>query len=299
MVDWVARIGSFDVQCRESPRPGGQAYIPLSPKRTLIVHTTEGDTVDGAWTTLNSKGAAPHFIIGQGRIVQCRPLDAQAATLVTDSSAGFFANSLGWQVECVGHALGMVHRLTPATWAPLVALARFFNTSFGVPLARPDGWKDDLSDISTMLATNNTRRQSRRAIGFNGFLGHLDIPNQAPTWHWDPGALSYTALFEQVRGDTDMAFDDYLDGRDFAWGRAIKNDGSVGDPGDIPDAHADEPAHWKKGYRDARRDINKLKGRDGAKGDRGAPGPVGPPGPAGPAGDTAVIAPGKVLRVEQ
>jgi hypothetical protein len=203
---WLEAIGPFRVTKRESPRPGGQPYLPLSDPRALIVHTTEGTSVDGAWNTLNQKGAAPHFIVGENRIVQMRPLSAQAATLVTDSSAGFFANSLGWQVECVGRSLGMVHKLTPPSWEPLVALARWFHEQKDVPLRRPAGWLDNCSDITTSLATNNTRRQSRKALGFRGFLGHLDVPDQDPTWHWDPGALNYSALFRAVEEEIDVAF---------------------------------------------------------------------------------------------
>lgn len=203
---WLTTIGPYRAQKRESPRPGGKPYIPLSDPRSLIVHTTEGPSVDGAWNTLNQKGAAPHFIVGENRIVQMRPLDVQAATLVTDADAGFWANALGWQVECVGHAQQSLHKLTASSWNPLAALATYFHERQGVPLRRPDGWRDNCSDITTILASNNTRRQSRKAIGFRGFLGHLDVPNQSPTWHWDPGALDYTALFAEIEEASDVAF---------------------------------------------------------------------------------------------
>jgi len=291
VAQWVDTIGQFSVQRRESPRPGGQPYIPLTAPRSLVVHTTEGDSVDSAWQTLDAKGAAPHFIVGQLRIVQCRPLDVQAATLVTDSSAGFFANSLGWQVECVGHAEQTVHQLTPATWQPLVALARFMHEQRGIPYDRPEGWRDNCSDITTTLASNNTRRQSRRAIGFRGFLGHLDIPNQAPTWHWDPGALDYSALFDQAQGD-DMAFAQYRAGIDLFQERC-RNQGFK-DPGPVPDSVTD--ADKKAGYSDARWNFqHAIPGPRGPKGDMG---PMGPAGDPGPPGASAVLSPETELVVK-
>lgn len=201
----VGDLDGFVVQRRESPRPGGQPYLPLINPQAFIIHTTEGPSVDGAWSTLNSKGAAPHFIVGEGRIVQMRPMGAQGAT-VHDH------NDIGWQVECVGFSKLFVHQLTLPTWRPLVALTRFFHEVKGVPMRRPDGWKDDCSDISTALATDNTRRRSRRALTFSGLLGHLDIPDQSPTWHWDPGCLSYAALIQEVGEDTDMSFEEFKAG---------------------------------------------------------------------------------------
>jgi hypothetical protein len=225
---WLTQMGTYKVTKRESARPEGQAYILLDNPLSLIVHTTQGSTVDGAWNTLNSKGAAPHFIVGENRIVQCRPLTAEAATVHNH-------NNQGWQVECVGYSKATIHKLTPSSWLPLVALAAWFHEERAVPLQRPAGWFDNCSDITTTLASNNTRRLSGKALGFRGFLGHLDIPDQAPTWHWDPGALNYTALFAEIQtGDEDMSTQDMRAG-----GAAYRN----GNP--IP---AGANADFKYGY---------------------------------------------------
>ena len=189
-VPWVSQIGSYRVEKHESPRPGGQAYLPLDPAPSFCIHTTEGSTVDGAWVTLNGKSAAPHFIIGEGRIVQCRPLDVQAAT-VHDHNDRFI------QVECVGHADIELHRLSPATWEPLVALTSYVHLTHGVPLHRPDGWTDQLPS-GEVWAANNSRRRSGKALTERGVYGHLEVPDQDPTWHWDPGSLDYTELFRRA-----------------------------------------------------------------------------------------------------
>lgn len=189
--EWADRIGIYRVEKRESPRPFGQAYLPLDANPSFVIHTTEGSTVDGAWNTLDSKSAAPHFIVGEGRIVQCRPLSAQAAT-VHDHNARFI------QVECVGRSDIKMHRLSPQTWEPLVALTSYIHHTLGVPLRRPDGWTDQLPS-GEVWAANNSRRISRKALTERGVYGHVEVPNQEPTWHWDPGSLDYAELFRRAR----------------------------------------------------------------------------------------------------
>lgn len=196
---WVDQIGPYKVERMEGFRPGKQPYLQLVTPRVVIDHSTEGDTVNSAVATLRANFSAPHFVPGEDRIVQMRPGWAQAATVHEH-------NDIAWQVECVGRASQSLHDLTPSTWRPLVALTRWFHEEHGVPYATVAGWRDDLSDITTILATDNTRRRSRKALSHHGFLMHLDIPDQAPTWHWDAGALMFAKLFQEAQeiGD-DMA----------------------------------------------------------------------------------------------
>jgi hypothetical protein len=189
-IAWVDQIGPYKVERMEGPRPGGQPYLKLNDNPGFCVHTTEGSTVAGAVSTLRSNFSAPHFVVGEGRIVQMRPLTAQAATLVSH-------NDRFIQVECVGRANLKEHQLTVSTWAPLVALTRFVNQQCGVPLKRPLGFSDQLP--AGTWANNNPRRQSGKALEGRKVVGHIDVPDQSPTWHWDPGSLDYSALFEQAR----------------------------------------------------------------------------------------------------
>jgi hypothetical protein len=195
---WVDQIGTYSVQRRESRRPSGQAYLRLANDPSFCIHTTEGNSVDGAWATLDSRHSAPHFIVGEGRIVQLRPLWAQAATLRSH-------NDLFIQVECVGHASLELHTLTPSTWEPLVELTRYLHEQGGIPLSRPSLWDDKLP--GSYWAWNNSRRTSRLALIKRGVYGHIDIPDQDPTWHWDPGSLNYTQLFEEATSSTQEADD--------------------------------------------------------------------------------------------
>jgi hypothetical protein len=189
---------TYKVEKEVGPRPGGQPFIPLTNPRAMVLHTTEGHTVNGAVATLRSNFDAPHFVVGEDRIVQMRPLTAQGATL-RDNGLPFHPNSVGWQVETVGFAKEEIHRLTPLTLHPLVAVAAFALEELGVPLLRPDGWRDDLRDIKTILASDNARRKSRTAAMFKGWVMHLEIPDQQDTWHWDAGAFDFATFFEMVR----------------------------------------------------------------------------------------------------
>lgn len=191
MARWWTRAGEYPIRRKESPRPGGQAYLPLGPARAVILHTTEGPSVEGAWGTLNEKAAAPHFIVGENRIVQCRPLTAQAAT-VHNHNGGFI------QIEAVGYSKLGLHDLTPETFKPLAALADKIHVELDIPLRRPDQWSDKLP--AGVWASNNPRRRSRLALSFHGWVGHIEIPDQEPSWHWDPGSFNYTALFAAARG---------------------------------------------------------------------------------------------------
>jgi hypothetical protein len=187
---WVDQIGPYKVQKKEGPRPGGQPYLKLNANPSFCVHTTEGSTVEGAVATLRANFSAPHFVVGERTIVQMRPLWAQAATLVSH-------NERFIQVECVGRADLKEHQLTIGTWAPLVALTRYVNQKLGVPLKRPLGFSDQLPPGT--WANDNPRRQSGKALQGRVVVGHIDVPDQSPTWHWDPGSLDYSALFDQAK----------------------------------------------------------------------------------------------------
>lgn len=192
---WIDSIGGIRVERMEGPRPGGQAYLYLklsTDTARVIWHTTEGSSVEGAVARLREQFSAPHFVIGPDRIVQMRPLWAQAATVRGD-------NSNAWQVEVVGFSKTTPWLPEAPTRRPFVALLRFFNDRLGVPLARPDGWKDDCSDIEGVWATEgNSRRRSGRATTFRGHVMHLEWPGNT---HWDQGAIRWSDLLEEARDD--------------------------------------------------------------------------------------------------
>src|ERR1043166_89435 len=80
-IKWVDQIGDFTVEQKEIPRSHGRPYFLNATTLIGVLHTTEGSGIDSAWSTLNKNVDPPHFITGQNRIIQCRPLNVQAASL--------------------------------------------------------------------------------------------------------------------------------------------------------------------------------------------------------------------------
>lgn len=197
------KIFGFDVEQRAIPRPGGKPFLPLNPHPQIgVLHTTEGRSLENAFKTLKEKFSAPHFIVGEGRIIQCRPLTVQGSALVGDGPC--LANShAAVQIEMVGFTGGGKDGTTTTNlWIPkddvllpTVAIMAFCaGNGIDIPLRVPkDEWKDDASDMPLPWATGkNTRRVAAAAGAFpklKGWWMHVEIPCQGPTFHHDCGRL--------------------------------------------------------------------------------------------------------------
>jgi len=181
------------VEKHESPRSNGRPYYPMDPTGIGVIHTTEGSSVAGALAILSHNFDASHFVVGQGRIVQLRPLGAQAAAL--HSPQNQYAEI---QIECIGFSQQTVYLFDEPTLKPLAALMAWATENTGIPLQRPSAdWKEDMSDVKP-FPSNNSRRTSGVWPNAKGYYGHLEVSDQGPSWHWDPGSLNYTALFAEV-----------------------------------------------------------------------------------------------------
>ncbi len=216
MTTWLTKVFDFNVERREIPRAGGKLYRPMGRTQIGVLHTTEGPGVDSAWSTLkNNPGgpSAPHFIVGQNRIVQCRPIGVQAAALKgsATSNGNQFASV---QVEmCAftgGNSNFQKHGMDPwlpedSTLKPLAALMAYCSANgIDIPLARPHAnWKDDCSDITTIWATDkNTRRLSGVWPTAKGWYYHLEVPGNN---HYDCGAMRSAELFAMAKALADTA----------------------------------------------------------------------------------------------
>ncbi|MEK6409983.1 MAG: hypothetical protein AABN34_23925 [Acidobacteriota bacterium] len=205
-MDTPERIFDFAVEQRDIPRPGGRPLVALNPRRTQIgvLHTTEGSSLERAFTTLREKFSPPHFIVGEGRIIQCRPLNVQAAALAGNGPC--FANAqAAVQIEMVGFTGGGRDSTTTTNpWIPkddvllpTVAIMAFCAdpaNGIDIPLQVPkEEWKDDASDMPLPWATGrNTRRLAAAAGDFprlKGWWMHVEIPCQGPNFHHDCGRL--------------------------------------------------------------------------------------------------------------
>jgi hypothetical protein len=253
------------------PQPSARGPLKaVAPN--LVLHTTE---TDGYVKTLRypSQWQCGAGIIGQhiklglaGDAVNDWDLHAQ-------------------QIEMVGRS-----RLTkwlPAepTLGPTVALVGWLHRTGRIKtgIKRPADWPVVL-DRGPQAVTGYYRRNAGLWPDTPGVYGHVDIPANS---HWDPGSFDYPTFFARVRnlleGDDDVSLDEYIAGADAAWARATKTPGSVVDPGPAP---AGKPPHFDAGWRSVRRNVTRLKGRDGIDGTDGVD------------GKDAVLAPGAALRVE-
>jgi hypothetical protein len=196
-MDWIdgQNVFGFVVEKHEIPRSGNRPYLENSGDLNIILHTTEGGSLAGALATLGANGDPSTFLVGEGRILQLRPLIAQAAALHDPMNAGCI------QIEMVGFSKQTKWLPDDGTLKPAVALLAWLKANLGIPLAVPYDWPDDCSDIkNTVWASDNLRRQKAIASypAPQGVYMHLEVPHQGPSWHWDCGALQRSVMIEQA-----------------------------------------------------------------------------------------------------
>lgn len=195
-------VFGFAVEQREIPRPNNQPFFFNSHTQIGVLHTTESRSVESSFNSLRDEFSAPHFLIGEGRILQCRPLTAQGSAL--RGNAPCFANAqASIQIEMVGFTGGGNNESTTEDlWIPkdevllpTVAIMAFCaGNGIDIPLRVPkEEWKDNASDMPLPWASGtNSRRVAARAGDFPSLKGwwmHVEIPCQGPSNHHDCGRL--------------------------------------------------------------------------------------------------------------
>lgn len=197
-IDFVKKIGKFEVERKPIPRVGGKPLLPMEHPMIGVLHTTEGSTIDGAFSTLNSNHSAPHFIVGDNRIMQCRPMTAQGAALKTPS--GQFPNKFAAvQIEMVGFSKETPWLPPPSALEPLAAVLRWAAESpIDIPVRRPsEAWLDNCSDVPLPWAvTSNKRRKSGIWPREKGWYMHMEVPGND---HWDCGAIKWEEIFDLIK----------------------------------------------------------------------------------------------------
>ncbi len=191
---WLERIGDFVVERAEIRRPGNKPYFNASHTGLGVLHTTESNTVNSAFQTLKSNFSAPHFIAGENRILQCRPVNKQAAALL--STKQYNPNSdAALQIEMVSMSKQKLWLPLDSSLKPVVAIMRWASGDpLNIPLKRPvDAWLDDCSDVRLPWAvSNNARRMAKNAWPkVKGWYMHMEIPVNN---HWDCGALRFREM---------------------------------------------------------------------------------------------------------
>lgn len=169
---------------------GGAMDSPSRPGR-VVWHTTESGAGNAAFDAvgkyLRQISAEPHVLYDPttDRIGQFGPLNQSARALKNDGSVR--TNRTGKvciQIEVLGRAA------TPftATWKPgpnfraLMAAIR----SWGVPDVFPMG------ALATKYGDTAAKRTESVWLSEGGHYGHSNVPGND---HWDPGAISKSALF--------------------------------------------------------------------------------------------------------
>jgi len=194
-------VFGFAVEQRDIPRKGGQPFIPISRTQIGVLHTTENGSLESSFKSLRDQFSAPHFVIGEGRIIQCRPLTAQGSALHGDAPCR--ANQAAVQIEMAAFTGGGHDGSTTTNlWLPkddvllpTVAIMAFCaGNGIDIPLQVPkEEWKDDASDMPLPWARKgNSRRIAAAAGDFptrKGWWMHVEVPCQGPTWHHDCGRL--------------------------------------------------------------------------------------------------------------
>ena len=210
-IDFPDKIFDFKVEKRVISRPGGKDFMFNTHTQIGVLHTTENPSIETSFKTLKKNHSAPHFLVGEGRIIQCRSLTHQAAALVGNGPT--FANAqASVQIEMAAFTGGGKDTSTTIdVWLPkegvllpTVAILAFCTANgIDIPLQVPtDDWRDDNSDMPLPWAGGPTKAKPRRkpnvrriraAKGdfpkLKGWWMHVEIPGQAENWHHDCGAL--------------------------------------------------------------------------------------------------------------
>ena len=186
---WVDQIGDFEVERAEIKRPQNRPYFNNSHTMIGVMHTTESGTVQSAFNALSSSHSAPHFIAGEGRILQCRPINVQGAALRSTNQYNPNTDA-ACQIEMVGFSQQTLWLPPDGSLRPVVAIMRWAaGDPLNIPLRRPlDAWLDECSDCALPWAVTTNKRRKTQDVWprEKGWYMHMEVP---VNHHWDCGAL--------------------------------------------------------------------------------------------------------------
>lgn len=180
-------------------RVAGNDAGPVLPgsKWSLLLHTTEGGTVDGAISALRSANAWSHFIYDPktDRLVQCVSMNRAARSLRSGGNFGKTNAARVIQVEIVGRA----HE-TPF-WP------REYNERLGRMIRRianvvpfdvsmPVTFYGDRSGFTVASETARQRMSWFDWYRFDAICGHQHAPKNH---HWDPGEIQVGQILAAAR----------------------------------------------------------------------------------------------------
>lgn len=195
MLQWLTKAGDFTVE-----HIGGIPHFPQSvldgAPRAGVLHTTEGDSIEGAMSVFKTH-FAPHFVVGKDakgvvHVQQLVPVGFIGAALVTHNNLAIV------QVEMVGFSKETIWFPDAKTATALAGLMAACRDEYGIPLSHP--WPDGVYGKATASDPHRNGGQFGKDAGW---FGHGDVP--APDSHWDPGALQWSRAFAMAAEITSSA----------------------------------------------------------------------------------------------
>ena len=180
-------------------------------KWKLLLHTTEGGSIDGAIAAFRGANSWPHLTVDlrTGRIVQHVPFNRAARSLKSGGSAGKTNFARVIQVEIVGFSAKSPER-TEAELRKLGEIVARLSKIIPFRVAAPLTFYGQDAGFTVASKTARQRLGWIAWYLFDAILGHQHAPNND---HWDPGKLDVAAVVRyalEYLGQTDTT-EEFLD----------------------------------------------------------------------------------------
>jgi hypothetical protein len=170
----------------------GSSLFTGGPKR-LVLHTTEGWSIESALSAYRAKTIAPQFTVDfvARRWLQHVDTD-RAASAMANLSGGVQTNRDGAvQMEIVGFA-AYTQDISDMDLRWLGQILRLICEREGIDLNNHPAFVG--TEAGTIATTTAPQRMSYTAWeNFNGVCGHQHVPENH---HWDPGRFPYDRMLE-------------------------------------------------------------------------------------------------------
>lgn len=172
--------------------------------RKLLLHTTEGGTVEGAIGAYRKNNSWPHLTVDckRRRVVQHLPLTVAARSLRNTPGGADQTNRDGTilvQIEIIGSAVGPdIGDRDDLEWFGREVVGPICERHI-IPLTAGVRWVSYPASFGTGAAQRLT---PAAWDAYSGVLGHQHAPDND---HGDPGAIDIELILSAARGDDDMA----------------------------------------------------------------------------------------------
>lgn len=171
----------------------------------IVLHRTQGDSLEGALSVYKTKNVAPHITVeiraAKGRrIVQHTPFTVAARALENQAGGVQTNRRSAIQIEIVGFSeKAELDVDADLRWFGATILAPIMQ-AFSITPTHPTFWGEDCG-WKLALASAKQRMSFTEWDAFNGICSHQHVPEQS---HWDCGAFKIDAALAGALEDDDM-----------------------------------------------------------------------------------------------